>query len=494
MASAQSSPTNEAQQLKPTELVAVTRSHQNQSFPIHCLPDEILASIFCCVESPYYVLHVRDLLAFSSVCYRWRSIALECPRLWTRLEPLQRQLFELFLSRSKQALLDVKFEDCGSIAETNFQECILLALSHAHRWQTCFFGRLVRFETLASLPLESMPLLEVLTIVHTTPTSRGGGPAALLFFPIHPPRLSVLVLQGSFIPSTHPIYTGLTELTLRGIRILRPSLIQGLLHVFVASPTLLHLRLECLIFSCPIPPESIHPPTPLIHLSHLQSLYIALTPTRATRYILSRLAISPSARINFGKGNSDMLAILPSRDHIQTYLPTLSSAFALRIELTRLIRVSGCTSEHEKLFKLQLDMRQELSSIFTTLGTALPTPSLRSVSLCSSYIISATIVAAVADLLARHPDITQLAFEGCDQPMLQILLDASICPRLESLRISKCLLKADALVEIVRLRTRPKGSAAHGLRRLIAKGCPQLDSGISPVLQEYGVDVEYEGK
>ncbi|KDQ16781.1 hypothetical protein BOTBODRAFT_186414 [Botryobasidium botryosum FD-172 SS1] len=211
-----------------------------------------------------------------------------------------------------------------------------------------------------------------------------------------------------------------------------------------------------------------------------------------TRYILSRLVIPPSARMDFGRHNSNMLAILPSHDHIQTNLPALSSAVALLVGSMDPIRYYACgyTCEQERLFELQLPWRLGLPGILADLRAALPTPSVESISLCHLTDTPAG-VTAVADLLARHPLVTQLEYKGCSGSMIQILLDTSVCPRLESLRISKSPLNPDALVDIARLRTRPKGLATHGLTRLMMKECPQLEPVLS-ALRGHGVDVEYE--
>ncbi|KDQ16784.1 hypothetical protein BOTBODRAFT_144507 [Botryobasidium botryosum FD-172 SS1] len=490
--------------------LADSRLHESPIRPIHRLPDEILSSIFLFSNCSDYAQHVRDVLKLSSVCRHWREVALECPRLWTRLQPLPwtERFFDLFLERSKQAPLDVELTGYATSTESNFHMYFQhFVLPQAHRWRTCLF-RSVDATKLAPFALNPTPLLEALTVEYTNARGTVYSPRSPLA-PTYTPRLSILVIAGAFFPFTHPIYTNLTELALSFIRLPKTESPEGLLRALEASPLLERLRLGHCVFSCPIPPDSIDPSAFLVQLPRLRFFEIGpAAPVQVSRFILSRLAITHPAHIllkaAFHPGD-DMSAFLPSRDHAQINLPTLSSAFALHIKVsTNAYHVRGYTHDHEELFMLRLGAPRELPNIFANFGTILPTLSLRSLVLCTDGrgLNSPAIVAAVADLLVRHPDITQLTFKTCDAPMMQILLDPSLCPRLECIQIERCHLSPDELVEIVERRARTKHLESESelgvyvfdsFSRLTITGCPQLEP-ILPVLRRCGVNiVEYEG-
>ncbi|KDQ11492.1 hypothetical protein BOTBODRAFT_35370 [Botryobasidium botryosum FD-172 SS1] len=490
----------------------VSQSHHNDALPIHRLASEILSSIFCSVWCENYAQDVRNLLNLSSVCHHWREVALGCPRLWTRIKPLRQPLFDLILGRSKQAPLDIEFTTGYYIVpKMPYQEYIALVLPHARRWRTCCLRYRADAEELTFSPLESMPLLEALTIgrMYAWDRATDSEPSTPLP-PSYAPRLGVLALEGAFIPFTHPFYSSLTELSLSRISFSKLDSMQGLLHGLEASPLLKRLRLESLELSFHITPNSIHPSTSLVHLHHLQVLHIeAMAPDWIARYILASLAIPPCALIKllcfqFSDDTPNMSTFLPSHEHIQVSLPALSSAFALHITFSRNMidcDVEGYTREHKQLFAFHLLTLPGPGSsvVFANLGTILPTPSLQSFSLFDMNSSNPADAAAVADFLIRHPFIAQLGFEKCHESMIQILLDMSICPRLESLRIAKCTLSPGNMVEIVELRARPKYSELEvcvidsvcRLNTLEVSGCPQFKP-ILRTLRKRDVVVECE--
>ncbi|KAI0736074.1 hypothetical protein C8Q76DRAFT_854142 [Earliella scabrosa] len=97
------------------QLLAGIREHLNAQLPIHRLPTEILISIMLLAteaSSPNLklgaVLHREEghadagpLLAVTHVCRNWRSIALACPALWTRIDDHNLDQLQVFLHRSQ---------------------------------------------------------------------------------------------------------------------------------------------------------------------------------------------------------------------------------------------------------------------------------------------------------------------------------------------------------------------------------------------------------
>ncbi|KDQ11491.1 hypothetical protein BOTBODRAFT_35369, partial [Botryobasidium botryosum FD-172 SS1] len=501
--SAQSVLVDAAQESEPAVPAQhASRSHHNEALPIHRLANEILSSIFCFVWCEDYAQDVRNRLNLSSVCHHWREVALGCPRLWTRIEPLRQPLFDVILGRSKEAPLDIEYvrRYYGALGMP-FGEFIGLVLPRAHRWRTCHLRYPVSNDELVSFFFEPMPLLEALTIGHNF----GWESYAMekLTPPLAPgyaPRLGALALERVFIPFTHPFYSNLTELALSYITFRTLDSMLGLLHALEASPLLKRLHLEQLGYVSHITPKPIYSSTSLVQLHHLQVLHIeAIDPEWMARRILASLAIPPCALIKLLYFGENMSTFLPLRDHIQVHLPALSSAFALHVSFFRDTDVEGYTFEHEELFKFHLHTVPELPVMFAELGTILPTPFLQSFSLYYMGSGDPAAATAVADFLTRHPLITHLVFRGCHESMIRTLLDASICPRLDSLRIEKCCLSPESLVKIMEVRTRPKGSeskvcrvdSVHGLGRLEVSGCPQFEP-ILPSLRLWGGDVVVE--
>ncbi|KDQ16785.1 hypothetical protein BOTBODRAFT_30685 [Botryobasidium botryosum FD-172 SS1] len=178
--------------------------------------------------------------------------------------------------------------------------------------------------------LESTPLLEALTIkCRLSCTNFASLPLAASGCL---PRLRALVLRGILIPLTHPLYTNLTDLTLTRFRFSEPNSIQGSLQACTASPTLERLHLNALMFFGPIPSDSVHPSASLFHLPRLQYLQIeSMKPVQVTRYILSRLAVPPSARMaldNIFQTGRPMISprALTSRPIFQSCRPRLLCA------------------------------------------------------------------------------------------------------------------------------------------------------------------------
>lgn len=74
------------------KLRAASKSIQNSRLPIHTLPPETLATIFCMVQPqvtsvrPSSRKNYRDWFVFSHVCRYWRETAISCPSLWCHID------------------------------------------------------------------------------------------------------------------------------------------------------------------------------------------------------------------------------------------------------------------------------------------------------------------------------------------------------------------------------------------------------------------------
>ena len=92
-------------------LMFAARVRRNGSSPTGALPPEVLARIFELLsEGQIYDSYSKKDWRFttvSSVCSRWRQIALTTPSLWTHLDPWSRPPWEILLSRSGNGFVPV---------------------------------------------------------------------------------------------------------------------------------------------------------------------------------------------------------------------------------------------------------------------------------------------------------------------------------------------------------------------------------------------------
>ncbi|KDQ09748.1 hypothetical protein BOTBODRAFT_73152, partial [Botryobasidium botryosum FD-172 SS1] len=71
--------------------------------PVHCLPNEILGDIFTLVPTRDEIECIPNALAVSSVCRRWRGVALSRSSLWNTIifgPKASKKFHELCHSRS----------------------------------------------------------------------------------------------------------------------------------------------------------------------------------------------------------------------------------------------------------------------------------------------------------------------------------------------------------------------------------------------------------
>ncbi|KAK0430414.1 hypothetical protein EV421DRAFT_2041790 [Armillaria borealis] len=121
-------------------VVRFERRTQNGTTPsIHTLPPEIIFIIFGLLRDTLS-LFMRVPFLLSLVCARWRSIALGCPSLWTRLSIrslCDKNRVAACIERSGRSLLTIDI--CvpgGELFENEcFQASIRLCVQHAYRWR-----------------------------------------------------------------------------------------------------------------------------------------------------------------------------------------------------------------------------------------------------------------------------------------------------------------------------------------------------------------------
>ncbi|KDQ19439.1 hypothetical protein BOTBODRAFT_170539 [Botryobasidium botryosum FD-172 SS1] len=502
----------------------VLRLRRNRLAPIFHLPNETLSSAFCFAVWSYdkYTRGIQFLLTISSVCRAWRGIALEFPKLWTRLEWLPLLLFSLFLDRSKQAPLDIVFDKEYEPPEgNNFSEYLALISPHVRQWKTFIF-RYPSFDEIMPSLLLPTPHLEAL-VLDCGPRSRFQGSDSLELFPHpfadHTPSLRKLTLGAIFVPFTHPIYSNLTKLELKDIECEKLDLMRELFQVFSeASPLLETLHLRSLEFTF----SSTAGPSDSADLPRLQTLGLQyLEPAWVTTHFLSHLTIPPSATLEIigdSELGGDISTILPPYSSTHPNLPNLSSITALIIHAQEyLCVVSGHTVQKELFsFEFTADPEVQMAAIVSDLGRVFPMPLLNYIQFCDFHLGDSVesnleLAATCRDFLNRRSTIKKLAFYDSHKSMLDFLFTSTpplVCPQLEYIIFERCPLSPERLIEAVKSRTTSRKTALKGadaqndngseandrrLLRVDILGCPRFTKAHLSALRKR-VRVEYKEK
>ncbi|KAK7049394.1 hypothetical protein VNI00_005995 [Paramarasmius palmivorus] len=137
---------------KKTNLSENIARYRSLLSPIHKLPPEVLGNVFsfACEENSFHIHPVLTPppLSLSSVCGRWREIALTMPSLWSSMNirfqrgwtkgGLYRQLYHLvllFLDRSKSSPLDIVLNFKCRLIHADAIPTLAALVSHSPRWQ-----------------------------------------------------------------------------------------------------------------------------------------------------------------------------------------------------------------------------------------------------------------------------------------------------------------------------------------------------------------------
>ncbi|KDQ19468.1 hypothetical protein BOTBODRAFT_28043 [Botryobasidium botryosum FD-172 SS1] len=502
--------------------IEALRRRRNQLAPVLRLPNETLSStlLFAVRGFEKYTAGIQCLFTIASVCRAWRDVALGCPSLWARLERVPLPLFSLLLARSKQAPLDIIFDQKFALPleENELSEYIALISQHAHQWRTLIFRYPVFDEIMLSL-LSSAPHLEVLVLDGGPPFYAQAIDSSTLFphsFVDHTPSLRELTLRAIFIPFTHPIYSNLVKMELDHIEYVKPGSLREFFQALEASPLLEELALGFLLFSFP----SVAGPSSPVSLPRLQTLKLLfLKPSWAPTYFLSHLSIPPSAYLELAGDTelgSDLSTILPPYPNTHYNLPNLSSITTLVIQVQAVAYAMSGSSRDKDLFVFELsaDPLEELAAMISNLGRVFPMPLLDSVAFGYFHLDSdqanLELAAVCRDFFDRHPTIKILACKDCHESVLEILSTTTpslICPRLQHLTVERGALSPQRLIEIVELRAKPRkttpgnAEAENGggsdsvdderLSQVVIVSCPQFTEAHISTLRER-VQTEYK--
>ncbi|KDQ07802.1 hypothetical protein BOTBODRAFT_38483 [Botryobasidium botryosum FD-172 SS1] len=484
---------------KESSLVSLRR-HRNSLTPIHRLPCEILSSIFLFVADDYSGVDYPACnypLTLLRVSYLWRQIALQSPRFWARPHKfLPRALFETFLRRSKNALLDIFFKPQNKRQPMlGIQEYMELVSPHISRWRSCSLQAASKTKVLSRLSA-SAPSLEVLSLNYgeTGNFSRDTDQSKTPLNPFggYAPRLRELSLGGIFIPFTSPLYSNLSTLRLARIRYSNPDAPEQFMQILGCTPLLETLWLDDLEFSSSsnAPESQLRSELSLISLPRLQSLRmvtVQIDQRWVLRHILSRILAPPSCRLDMSAmldEDDDLSSIIPEQSNSQ-HLQNLSNVGSLEIScLSNVIALEGHALEaNEDSFSISTHAYNghvNASSILSSIGKAFPTPCLDTLTLFwSNYEYpeeDPAIAASFADLLMRHPSIKKLVLQSCSELFVQALSEPTSgypCRRLDTLIINDSPDLTDSTLESIVKDSRDNRQSASSLRIQHSR-CPNV--------------------
>ncbi|KDQ07280.1 hypothetical protein BOTBODRAFT_192494 [Botryobasidium botryosum FD-172 SS1] len=495
------------------QLMSAVNYKRSQLIPVQRLPEELLSIIFGIVGSSRgnyrFPLIKREPLNLTAVSRTWREVALNTPRLWTKIDAFNARIAPLFIKRSKQLPLqieivptsfysspdDVEEDNSDDYSEDDSDGSEHLNLDHAYWSQVHYFSQFIelliphrgRWSSLTLQPTSrrrgtfarklTFPVFHLETFCLTSPGWFGvvdESHSAVNLFSEVAPRLRDLHLAGHCLPLSSAIFHGLTSLHLERIRYNRSSVYQ-LLRALNECPDLEKLALIELVFppfsaihasSAPIIPK----PTPL---HSLQKVVLRL-PTSS--FILRSIHPPPTVHLEMDVG-----------DHFQAYfpdtVPNASRIGTLFVKLSYNYAISGWTLDgDEKVLNLEFDYEASRPDVLRSPSRILFFPCLESLALrCLGVNIS-----TFAEILRNLPTITTLSLsEVWFPPILASLIitpSSHLAPRLRTLRIDRTPLRASTIVKVVKsrlsqvsVRASESESGEVPLDRLILSRCYEKD-------------------
>jgi len=307
---------------------------RNALAPISRLPPEIIAIIFSFLSLPREYVRLltgdkQDNLAWlrvSHVCYRWREIALNQPRFWSRIDftTLTSAGATEVLSRSKMAPLELEANlSCvhweGDRVDA-FGKQLSSHVSHISRLNiTADFADL---QTIIEQLASPAPAVEWLSLVVDETHPRMGIPSNAIIphalFDGTVPRLSRLQLDHCDISWTSPLFKSLRILELQTLSLhARPSVEEWL----DAMEQMLQLETLVVNHATPRAPPvgmSISEPTRVITHPSLTQLNLAASAPDCT-FALAHLVLPALIRIRV-----DVTSELAGADDVRALIPYFS--------------------------------------------------------------------------------------------------------------------------------------------------------------------------
>ncbi|KAG2138501.1 hypothetical protein DEU56DRAFT_980490 [Suillus clintonianus] len=278
------------------ESARVLRSRKNALVPrISRLPTEVLESVFEYLEEVKRFdgsAHddVPACLVVTHVCRHWRTVALECPTLWTFIYTPSPRYVGIMLERSKDFPLVVTYN-----TEVSLQDCLVPILSQLPRIKILrFTSPFWEVKHITDLLLsQPAPLLEVFEFYSLKP------PGAPLFthrltssdiFKERAPRLRSVELGMFSLSLAAHVFSGLRTLCVTRTTTYQTT-VPELLSALSRMPALEHLTVEKL--------DIVSSTTKLdeVSLARLKSIALGAISIRDATSLFEHLSIPANAKI-----------------------------------------------------------------------------------------------------------------------------------------------------------------------------------------------------
>ncbi|KDQ19462.1 hypothetical protein BOTBODRAFT_142993 [Botryobasidium botryosum FD-172 SS1] len=471
-------------------LLSATRHRRNQHAPIHCLPPELISSIFE-LAVPGALGHTSGdevPLNVVRVSRDWRQIAMDSPRAWAHIPMVPEPLLSTFLERSKNVPLELTFY--RTTREATLHHMARISPSHLERTRALKLDlvgmekQIHKVESWLSTPLPALETLEI-----RRPVPRGG-----MDLTADTPRLQHLSLKGSLMPFDHPIYSNLATLTLSHIVFIETPSTVGLLRALEASPSFEELNLQYMELTVTVDREPELSTGMPVNLPHLRLLSIKDVPAPITRFFLNHIITPASSRIVMEADGGDIASIFPSRpENLRNIVTTTELSVTAKDDGTTL-EVEGHSSESGGSFSLKFTRRSGLAhAMFKNLAKVVAMPHLRTLS-ARHFSGNKKGPSSFARALGNFPSITTLKFEVChatlaDSIMASRAKNQHVCPLLQHLFLFGCSIKEEALLMLVRSRSFNSddgpSATSRPLERLDLDCCRELTEEVVPKLLEY---------
>ncbi|KDQ11131.1 hypothetical protein BOTBODRAFT_57661 [Botryobasidium botryosum FD-172 SS1] len=498
------------------QLLIPIKSYRNQLQPINRMPIDVLAQIFRLVEQPdddRHLLSARAPLNIAQVSRQWRDIAFDTPNLWSKIDVMNAHMAEIFLARSKAALLDIELTRpypadaftrniCHAHTRRmkNLQGFMDSLRPHMDRWRSFMLHgeSFMKQGVLGAALTSPAPQLARLSIMSADFSSERGLPLNNLFDD-HAPRLRDITFRGLSPPLDSPIFTGLTHLCLSYIHY-PDAPIQLFIQNLAACPLLRALVVKNVSFT-PIDDSLPQSDSTPVSLPSLEDVRFQVG-GRFTRYILDHVQLPLSANIHVAAVDGATLRrILPLPERLDENLPHILSLvdIGISVEPQSVLEIYGAPGKGGGTVAMVLKdpaaiVRPTVERGFASFGL-LSLPRLEYISFTGLH--KDTLSTDVfADVLRHFPSITSISFTSCSSAFIDALVaspSSHLCPQLETLELRGCKISGARLHALVRSRRIPSyfGSSPGGVgfRKLRLSWCTKPSNGILRGLMMLGVQV-----
>lgn len=324
---------------------------QSQAF-ISRLPTETISDIFALValKPPIQIRDPSDLqgiIAVSHVCKIWRDVAVNTPTLWTQIDNLNPLVTDIFIQRSKSALLELGIWLVGPFQPTinKFLPLISRAVVLDVRARR---GDIVGLRTVEMI-LRNSPAAPSLRSFCLVGADLDHIPLPVTAFSGHTPVLRGMQVHGFTIPFESSIYRGLKRLEIDLIPGAPQMTFTQLFDILVACPDL-----ESMDLSNAGPSLEDHFKDQCfddIRLSHLQGVAIHNASSQAVRFLFRHIDVPTLNDLSLLCSDfvADISVLLP----LETRL-----AIRARLSVPDIVRVTCVGSEiHFEAFEVRSHVR-----------------------------------------------------------------------------------------------------------------------------------------